>query len=348
MNESLRASRDSAILRGLDFIYRTACDPDNFSEYGFDYLFCLHWIYSTSKDKHLRKTALQMGRERALYWRRENPSVPTDADADIITSFVFASDSADRLGVRDDSLRPQIGRAAKDFGPQDYFWFDPRIEPPPADVPEACACGMENPRGRKVCRRCKKKLTMMSHYEVWLVALIRSYIGERYGVTLGTRYEDVIKWLPMMRPYCGPEGGYDYHFGWAIYAITHIVYTLNHYGRYNLSPGLLPGEFKFLKKHLKEAIRMKDSETVGEMLDSLKSFGLTSSSRLIQKGEAHILSDQNADGSWGDVDDEDIYGRYHPTVTAINGLREYAWKGVGLSFPRLKPLLEKWARGGRE
>jgi hypothetical protein len=284
MYKALTESRDSAILRGLDFIYRTACDPENFYEYGFDYLFCLHWIYYTSKDKHLRKVALRMGQERARHWRSENPSVPADADADTITSFVFASDSADRLGVRDDSLKPQIGRAAGGFTPQDYFWFDPRIEPPPTNVPEECACGAANSRGLKVCHRCKKKLIMMSRYEVWLLALIRSYMGERYGVTLGAGYADVIKWLPMMRPYCGPEGGYHHHFGWAIYAITHIVYTLNHYGRYNLLPEWLPDEFTFLKKHLKEAIRMEDPETVGEFLDSLKSFGLTESRILTAAG----------------------------------------------------------------
>jgi hypothetical protein len=36
-----------------------------------------------------------------------------------------------------------------------------------------------------------------------------------------------------------------------------------------------------------------------------------------------------------------LYLRYHPAFTAINGLRNIAWRGVGLSFPTLKPLVEQ-------
>ena len=42
---------------------------------------------------------------------------------------------------------------------------------------------------------------------------------------------------------------------------------------------------------------------------------------------------QNKDGSWGDVTDKDIYQRYHPTWTAVDGLRDYAFQGEGVSFP---------------
>jgi hypothetical protein len=59
----------------------------------------------------------------------------------------------------------------------------------------------------------------------------------------------------------------------------------------------------------------------------------------------YYLSHQNRDGSWGDTNEKDIYMRYHPTWNAIAGLSEYAWDREGLSFPEVKPLLEKWARG---
>lgn len=180
---------------------------------------------------------------------------------------------------------------------------------------------------------------MMSRYEVWLVALIRSYIGESYGVILGARYADVLKWLPLMRPYCGPENDSD--FIWAIYAVTHVVYTLNGYGVYNLSPLWLPHEFEFLRKYFHQPIAMDDPETMGEILDSLKSFGLTSRHSLIRKGEEFILSRQNPDGSWGEVHANDIYERYHPTVAAIDGLRYNSWRGLGLSFESVKPFLEQ-------
>ena len=164
-------------------------------------------------------------------------------------------------------------------------------------------------------------------------------MGERYGVVLGARYGDVLQWLPLMRPYCGPENASYSDFIWAIYAVTHIVYTLNDYGVYKLSPLWLPHEFEFLKKHLHTAINMDDPETAGEILESLKSFGLDRRHSLIKEGEEFILSRQNADGSWGEVGADDIYERYHPTVAAIDGLRRNAWRGLGLSIQSVRPIL---------
>jgi hypothetical protein len=331
--------RRRAIKRGLEFVYRTACDPENFEYYGFDYVSCFSSIFATSKDHHLRAMALKMCRERARLWRNTHPTIPPEIDADTVTEFVFAAEAADGIGIPDEAMKSQIRRAAKHFSARDYFWFDPTVEAPPTDVPESCECGADNSRGRTTCRKCRRPLKMLSRYEVWLVALIRSYIGESYRVMLGANYTDVLKWLPSMRPYCGPENDSD--FIWSIYAVTHIVYTLNGYGVYNLSPCWLPQEFEFLKKHMHTAIDMDDPETVGEILDSLKSFGLAGRHSLIREGEEFILSRQNPDGSWGLQNADDIYELYHPTVAAIDGLRRNAWRGLGLSLQNVKPFLEQ-------
>ena len=90
------------------------------------------------------------------------------------------------------------------------------------------------------------------------------------------------------------------------------------------------------------AINMDDPETVGEILDSLKSFGLTNRHSIIKKGEEFVLSRQNPDGSWGEVEVEDIYERYHPTITAIDGLKSNAWRGLGISLQSVKPILEQF------
>src|SRR5260370_12327610 len=107
--------RDSAIKRGMEFIYRTARDPENFESYGHDYLCCFYCVASTSQDASLRRVAGTMGRERAGQWRRDHPEVPPDADADTIANLVFGSDAADRLGVRDNELKEQIRTAAECF-----------------------------------------------------------------------------------------------------------------------------------------------------------------------------------------------------------------------------------------
>jgi Prenyltransferase and squalene oxidase repeat len=331
--------REQAILRGLKFLYDNACDAENFDAWGHDYLSCFYCIASTSRDGALRRMARSMGRERAREWRREHARVPDTADAETIASLVFGSDAANRLGMRDDALREGIRRAAGRFTAEDYFGFDAFTEPPPLDVPAYCDCGLYNSRGRKACRKCKKPLEMTNPYKLWTDALTRSYVGERYGVTVGAPYREVIKWLPRMRPYGGRAGGEDDNFYHTLYAVTHVVYTLNDYSTYNLSPELLPHEFEFLTANLEEAISLEDAEMMGEFLDSLMAFGLDKDNPLIRKGRQYLLSQQNPDGSWGDTDTEDIYSRYHPTWTAVDGLREYRWRGEGLSFPELKPIL---------
>jgi hypothetical protein len=257
---------------------------------------------------------------------------------------VFGGLSADRLGLRDAAFRRKVRGAASRVNVCDLLWFDPVAEQPPGDLPKDCACGEVNTRGRVTCRACRRRLKRFSRYEPWLLALIRSYLGERYGVKLGARYVDVIKWLPSMRPYPARASGYE-DFIWALYAVTHVVYTLNGYSTYKLSPRWLPEEYEFLKESLDELIDLNDADAVGETLDSLKSFGLSDRHALIRRGVDFLLSTQNADGSWGDVEAEDVYDRYHPTLTAVNGLRDYAWTKKRLVFPELGPVLRRWARG---
>lgn len=336
-------NRDEAIRRGLEFIYRTACDEENFEAYGYDFLGCFHCIDSTSKDANLCKLARQMGKERARHWRRQNVSVPSDVDAMGIVYLILGAVAANYFGIDDRRLTSQIQQAASKFTAQDFFRFDPAAEPPPSDVPEDCRCGAENARGQKTCSSCKRRLKMTSRYDLYTDALIWTYFAERLRFQLGVGYYNVIKWLPKMRPYRGRENGKNPDFYSSIYAVTHVIYTLNGYSMYKLSPRWLPDEYEFLKANLVEAIVMKDPETMGEFLDALKSFGLEDNHPLIRKGTDYLLATQNEDGSWGEMEVEDIYERYHPTWTAIDGLREYAWRGERLHFPKYLKLLERSA-----
>lgn len=340
MQKSKALARDRAIRLGLEFIYRTACVEENFEDWGHDYLGCFHCIASTSKDADLSRRARELGRERARYWRSQNAAVTPDANATMIANLIFGTVAANYFGVHDKGLKSQIRRATANFTVVDYFGFDPVIEPPPSDVPEDCECGAENPRGRKTCSSCRKPLEMFTRYGLYVDALTRSYFAERLGVNLGARYPDVIKWLPAMRPYRGREKGNNPDFVDSIYAVTHVVYTLNGYSLYKLSRRWLPDEYEFLRANLAETIVMEDPESMGEFLDSLKSFGLREDHPLIRTGMDYLLETQNADGSWGNVDDQDIYERYHPTWTAIDGLREYAWRGERLHFPKYMKLLK--------
>jgi hypothetical protein len=337
--------RKRAVRRGLEFIYEMARDEDCFAAYGHDLINCFYFISATSLDPTLRRTARKMGRERARLWRREHRALPRGADTGAVSDYIHGSYAADRLGLRNPALKAQLRREATRITSLDYFWFDPATEPPPSDVTEPCWCGLLNERGRKTCRRCRKRLIVINRYKLWYDALIAAYNCERTGIRVGARYSEVLKWLPVMRPFRGREGGDNPNFYDCLYAVTHVVYTLNDYSVYRLSPRWLPQEYAFLKTNLREAIVTQDPDMMGEFLDSLKAFGLEDTHPLIRTGMEFLLSCQNEDGSWGDMSEKDVYFRYHPTWTAIDGLREYAWRGERLSFPRLMPMLRAMNRG---
>jgi RNA polymerase subunit RPABC4/transcription elongation factor Spt4 len=337
--------RRRTVLRGLRFIYRTARDRRNFEDYGHDYLWCFYSLSAAVRDPLVRREARRMGLERARFWRSLHRSVPRDADAGLIVNLAFGSDAADSLGVFDPELKRQLLSAATRYTARDYLLFDPRVEPPPADAPDEChRCGAVNERGSTVCYVCHSPLVMRTRYDVWYDALITAYVGERSGINLGARYADVLKWLPTLRPYRARPGDAGEEFHDTAYAVTHVVYTLNNYSQYRLSPRLLPQEFEFLKTNLKAAIADDDADMLGEFMDSLRAFGVTTRDPLMRAGMEYYLTHQNADGSWGDRAEKDIYLRYHPTWNAVAGLSEYNWHKEGLSFPWVRSLLERWAQ----
>lgn len=339
--------RARAVRRGLQFIYSTALDDKNFREYGSDYLWCFYTMSEALSDPQARSMARRMGLERARRWRQLHRSLPPGADAGTIADYTFGSDAADSLGLRDDRLKEEILRRAPRFNARAYMLFDPATEPPPSDVPEECDfCHANNLRGATLCNNCRRPLRMRTRQDVWYDALITAYSGERYGVMLGAKYADVLKWLPSLRPYRQDDRTGDEFYD-TVYAITHVVYTLNDYSLYRLDPRLLPQEFKFLKDNMSVAVTQKDADMLGEFMDSLRAFGVTTEDPLMRHGMEYLLANQNRDGSWGNRRERDIYLRYHPTWNAVAALSEYRWRGIGLSHPELKPMLEEWAASDR-
>ena len=90
----------------------------------------------------------------------------------------------------------------------------------------------------------------MSPFELLTDALVTAYSGDRYGVRLGASLADVTALLPRMRPYRAEGDGRNTTFIDVTYAITHVIYTLNDYGKYRLRPEWLPDEFAYLKDNL--------------------------------------------------------------------------------------------------
>ena len=335
--ECARAAR-----RGAEFILRFARRPRHFREWGSDFLNYFYVVANTAADAGLRRWARAEGEELARRWRELNSSAVAEADAETVYDLAYGGLYADLLGARDRGMKARLRGAAGQFTACDFLWFDPASEPPPADVPEQCRCGLWNERGRKTCAGCRRRLLMSSRYLVWYVALIRTYMAERYGVSLGATYADVLRWLPTLRPY--PEEHDDAEFRDAAYCVTHVVYTLNDYDVYRLRPGWLPHEFAFLRTHLGGSVEAGDAEMVGEFLECLKCFALGARSPLIRAGTDFLLDTQNADGSWGDTGTDSVYANYHTTLAAAGGVMEVRWRGERLAFPAVESLLGRRRR----
>jgi len=332
--EELRA-HNSAIERGLDFIYRFGTTQNCFANYGSFLICCFALVAATSGDPKLRSLGRERAKQLLRRWSDTHPFIPADVSSDLLHEFVLVHYARRRLGLRDTVGARSVRLAARNFSAVDLLGFDPATEPPPDDLPYTCDCTFQNPRGRKACKQCKRRLRIRSRYKVWMEALANTYVAERSGVVFGASYAEVLKWLPVMRPYPADEDDEEVLRD-AIYAVTHVVYTLNDYGTYRVAHRWLPLEFAFLKANVASACTRKDAEILGELLDSLKALGLGVNHPLIKRGTKYLLAEQNEDGSWGDLSEDNVRTRCHTTWTAIDGLRSYAWRGERLSRPAIK------------
>lgn len=295
-----------AVSRALRLLYTLACRKSTFEKYGGHFLLAFYFIGTTTGNPAIRRRALRMGRERARRWTRQWHRTQRPLNARAVLDDVFASYAARQLGIRDDRIRRELQIAVAKCTPRELLGFS-----------------LKHPRIK---------------YEPWYCALFTTYFCERHGIELGVRYIDVLNQLPKLRPYPKP-GTRNYHD--SIYAVTHIVYTLNDYSRSRLSPRLLPQELTFLKASMPWALERAEADTIAEIIDSLAAFGVADTDPLMVKGRTFLLNHQRSDGGWGDEDDE--YGRFHSVWTGIDGLRDYSWRGHGIRDPLIRRTLRGFA-----
>lgn len=338
--------RNTAVDRGLDFIGSYVAKPKNFERYGTLIICCFALVAATSRNRKHQRKAKAFAIQLAQRWRSRHRFLPTNGSPDLLLESLIVCYALERIRKSNRLLRSQIATAVKKFSAKDLLGFDPACEPPPADLPYVCDCGNTNERGRKFCKHCRRRLFIQTHYRVWMEALASTFMGERCGITYGAPFAEVLKWLPAMRPYPPRKNSDEQELAEALYAVTHLVYTLNDYNTRKLSARSLKQEYEFLQANVDAVRKQNDVELLGELIDSLKALGLPASDPLIQRGESHLLENQNKDGSWGDPEVTDAHTRGHTTWTVIDALRTYNWRGAPARMPALKRIAKVKIRGG--
>ena len=180
----LRA-RNSAIERGLDFIYRFGTTEECFANYGSFLICCFALVAATSRDPKLRSLGRERAKQLLRRWSDTHPFMPADASSDLLHEFVLVHYAQRRIGLHDPAVATSVRLTARNFSAFDLLGFDPAEEPPPDDLPYPCDCTFQNPRGRKTCKQCKRRLRIRSRYKVWMEALANTYVAERSGVVFG-------------------------------------------------------------------------------------------------------------------------------------------------------------------
>jgi hypothetical protein len=336
------ASTLTAIERGYDFLYHTS-QLDEAIGYRTLLTCCFAVAAATSHSSRRKQLATRRANTLIKHWRRENGVIPANPRKAALLDFVWVGYALKRLGKSTRSFPRQIAAAIRKFSPVELLGYDPRSEPPPENYSFVCDCGLQNLPGRKTCKQCRCKLTFQTRYRTWFQGLTITYILQECGVGWSVGYEDVLKWLPALRPYPAPptdENEDDDEWRSALYAVTHLVYSLNDFGTYRLSPRFLKAEIDFIKKSIAVVCSEGEIELLGELLDTLKAFGLRPAHPLIRRGTNHLLENVNADGSWGDPDEDSINTLCHTTWTAVDGLRTYSWRRERAGNSRLRKLLK--------
>lgn len=342
---ALDRARRQAVRRGLAYLGRVACHPRRLSRFGSGLLYCCAFMASTAADPWVRRRAEALARRGWTAWRQLWGPRPRPASADEVAELVHGHLAADRLGICPRGRRAWLARHASRFGAIDFLGWDPVHEPPPADLRERCGCGWPNAPHAARCANpdCRSPLPRQSRHRAFCLALTATYCGERLGVRLGRGYADVLRWLPTLPDYPPPSRGAA-AFHDAVYTVTHLVYTLNDYGRFRLDPAWLPREYAFLARNLEKALARDDPDMVGEFLDTLRAFGVGDDHPAIRYAMECLLACQNSDGSWGPTESGHDYHRFHTTWAVLDGLRDFQWPSYGLSFPELLPRLRRWAK----
>jgi len=136
-------------------------------------------------------------------------------------------------------------------------------------------------RGAGNCIECNAHLHARVDYGALTDALVWTYLFEEIGLPLlcnnsRVSFLDVVAILPVVRTYQRiDELGHDF-FRLQCYFVTHYIYVLSDWGRHMVHRELFEEEFLFLLLNLGQVTSMEDPELIGEFIQCLRIFGVSS------------------------------------------------------------------------
>lgn len=294
-----------ALVRGMDYMIRSASDRGNFAEYASDYLFFFADV-SRFEDAWIREQARVHGLRLGEVYLEEMFDLQCADDVVDAASVLWALDF---LGKDVDAALAVLRLEAAEFPVDEYLGFEPWIGRPDLDL--------------------------------LIDLLIGFHFTDRIGAPVGVGFADALLFVPAVVYRPDAELGGDRYVD-QNNLVTHLVYTLSGYGSWRVPAELLPREFAYIKDQLPLAVMWADPETLAEFVDSLKLMG--EGDELIGPAVRVLLELQKPDGRWEPVDVEDEYDRYHATWCVMDALRSYRLEREGPEDPLIGQLLGKWAR----
>ncbi len=311
---------------------------------GVGLVHCAANLSRTAADPWIALRARRLGRHAFTVWRRTHAADPASSP-EVWGEWVRMYVGARALGIRSPKSLRYLATVAAAGGAEasNAYAIDKRGVF--SNVPEACACGAENAPGTRICRNatCRRRLRHMSRFRAWCLTLTDGYCRARLGLDAQGRFAGALAAMALVRPYQLRNRYCLGDFYDAAYAVSHLVYALNDFGRFTLRRTWLPWEHAFLAGRIGSALDLEDVDLVGEFVDALRAFHEDADRPLVKAGFRFLLDTQHHDGSWTSRSADGDYARFHVVWAALDGIREFRWPRWGLSFPSLLPFLTQSA-----